>query len=216
MTYRDFAIRQIRRFDSLDILISLQVNLYGQHQGAEESAEAFLLRKRALHERLNGPRRDEEFNLLALTQLRPELRSRLHAQRWEDTADFMFMVAQLKQNIEEKKALKGYGAPMQAAVEHKPQKQQNNNNSNQIQNYNNNYNRNNNNNGYNCNNQQNSTTTIAQGKYFTVLDLKSGYWQIPLKHSAKYVTAVTTPDGAQYHFNVMPFGLKNAPSLLLR
>lgn len=59
---------------------------------------------------------------------------------------------------------------------------------------------------------QDSLKALAQAKYFTVLDLKSGYWQIPLKPSAKHLTAFTTPDGAQYQFNVMPFGLKNAPS----
>lgn len=60
---------------------------------------------------------------------------------------------------------------------------------------------------------QDSLKALAQAKYFTVLDLKSEYWQIPLKPSAKNLAAFTMPDGAQYQFNVMPFGLKNDPSI---
>ncbi|WOH09471.1 hypothetical protein DCAR_0728928 [Daucus carota subsp. sativus] len=41
--------------------------------------------------------------------------------------------------------------------------------------------------------------------------MKSGYWQIQIKESDKYKTAFTVPFG-QYEWNVLPFGLKNAPS----
>lgn len=53
---------------------------------------------------------------------------------------------------------------------------------------------------------------LAGAKYFTVLDLKAGYWQIPLDEVSKPLTAFSLPDGATYEFEVMPFGLKNAPS----
>lgn len=59
---------------------------------------------------------------------------------------------------------------------------------------------------------QDALKTPAQAKIFSVLDLKSGYWQIPMDPASKEYTAFSTPDGAQYQFNVMPFGLKNAPS----
>ena len=41
--------------------------------------------------------------------------------------------------------------------------------------------------------------------------MKSGFWQIQIRESDRYKTAFTTPFG-HYEWNVMPFGLKNAPS----
>jgi hypothetical protein len=41
--------------------------------------------------------------------------------------------------------------------------------------------------------------------------MKSGFWQIQIHEKDKYKTAFVTPFG-QYEWNVMPFGLKNAPS----
>ena len=41
--------------------------------------------------------------------------------------------------------------------------------------------------------------------------MKSGFWQIQIAEKDKYKTAFTVPFG-HYEWNVMPFGLKNAPS----
>ena len=41
--------------------------------------------------------------------------------------------------------------------------------------------------------------------------MKSEFWQIQIKEEDRYKTAFTVPFG-HYEWNVMPFGLKNAPS----
>ena len=41
--------------------------------------------------------------------------------------------------------------------------------------------------------------------------MKSGFWEVQIDELDKYKTAFNVPFG-QYEWNVMPFGLKNAPS----
>lgn len=57
---------------------------------------------------------------------------------------------------------------------------------------------------------------IGSSKVFCKIDLKKGYWQIPLTGDSKPLTAFTGPDGIHYEFNVMPFGLKGAPGTFIR
>ncbi|GFW72719.1 retrovirus-related Pol polyprotein from transposon 17.6 [Trichonephila clavipes] len=52
---------------------------------------------------------------------------------------------------------------------------------------------------------------ISGSNYFSALDMKSAFNQIPLHFAARHKTAFSTPDGDKYEFNRLCFGLKNSP-----
>jgi hypothetical protein len=60
-------------------------------------------------------------------------------------------------------------------------------------------------------NMEETIRKLGQGyKYFSKLDLKSGFYQIPINEADREKTAFVTPFGS-YQFNVLPMGHINSP-----
>lgn len=54
---------------------------------------------------------------------------------------------------------------------------------------------------------------LSQNKWFSTLDLKSGYHQLNLANEDRPKTAFSLPGGGLWQFTVLPFGLCNAPAV---
>jgi transposase InsO family protein len=57
---------------------------------------------------------------------------------------------------------------------------------------------------------------LAGAKWFSCLDLNSGYWQVEVEETDKFKTAFTAGPIGFFECNVMPMGLTNAPATFKR
>ena len=60
---------------------------------------------------------------------------------------------------------------------------------------------------------KNTLEHIAKCRYRTKMDKRSGFWQVDLTAAAQELLALITPKGHVFKWNVMPFGVANAPAL---
>ena len=58
--------------------------------------------------------------------------------------------------------------------------------------------------------------TLHGARWFTTLNLKNGYWQVPIQEQDKKKMAFRTSSGQLFEFNQVPFGLCNAPATFSR
>lgn len=56
---------------------------------------------------------------------------------------------------------------------------------------------------------------LGRAKYFSIIDLKSGFHQIPLDEKSRKITSFTTDSGS-FQFTRLPFGLSVAPNSFQR
>lgn len=57
---------------------------------------------------------------------------------------------------------------------------------------------------------------LRNSKFFSTIDLRHGYWQIPMAPESKPFTAFTVPGRGLFQWCVMPFGLHSAPATFQR
>ncbi len=57
---------------------------------------------------------------------------------------------------------------------------------------------------------------LRRARYISSLDLKNGYWQIPLEQGSRPYTAFTLHGRGLFQWRIMPFGLHSAPATFQR
>lgn len=62
----------------------------------------------------------------------------------------------------------------------------------------------------------NTLNRLKRAKFVTALDLKNGYWQIPIHAASRQYTAFIVPGRGLFQWRVMPFGLHSAPATFQR
>ena len=61
-----------------------------------------------------------------------------------------------------------------------------------------------------------SLDALSGSKWWSCLDMKSGYWQLDIAEQDRHLTAFSIPGGEQWQWKKLAFGLCNAPSNFTR
>ena len=61
-----------------------------------------------------------------------------------------------------------------------------------------------------------SLDALSGSKWWSCLDMKSGYWQVDIAEQDRHLTAFSIPGGEQWQWRKLAFGLCNAPSTFTR
>jgi hypothetical protein len=56
---------------------------------------------------------------------------------------------------------------------------------------------------------------LGRAKYFSVIDIYAGFWQVPLDKESRYITSFSTNKGS-FRWKVLPFGLNVSPNSFSR
>ena len=56
----------------------------------------------------------------------------------------------------------------------------------------------------------------AKSQFFSCIDLRSGFWQLPLEEKSRHLTAFTIPGVGQFQYTVAPMGLAGSPASFSR
>lgn len=57
---------------------------------------------------------------------------------------------------------------------------------------------------------------LKEARYISTLDLRQGYWQIPLEEQSRKYTAFIAPSRGLFQWKLMPFGHHSAPATFQR
>ena len=63
---------------------------------------------------------------------------------------------------------------------------------------------------------EDSLEALSRSKWWSCLDMKSGYWQVDIREKDRRKTAFPIPGGEQWQWRKLAFGLCNAPSTFTR
>lgn len=63
---------------------------------------------------------------------------------------------------------------------------------------------------------QNTLNRLKKAQVVSALDLKNGYWQVPISAESRQYTAFIVPGRGLFQWRVMPFGLHSAPATFQR